>query len=89
MAEAGGNSGTAANVANNVTGVTTGRMGFNGGKHGGHKGGHGVGLLQEDSGAAIWAQYVHGKDDVKEEYTLAKALLPRAFAIKVCASANN
>ena len=62
LAEAGGNSGTVVTVANNVSGATTGRLGFNGGE----KGGHGVGLLAKDSGAAIWAQYVHGKDSVED-----------------------
>ena len=66
MAEAGGNSATAANIVNNVTNVTGQRLSFGGGgHHGGHKGGHGVGLLEEGSGAAIWAQYVHGKDSVE------------------------
>ena len=66
MAEAGGNSATAANVVNNVTNVTGQRLSFSGGNAGGNKGGHGVGLLEEGSGAAIWAQYVHGKDSVED-----------------------
>ncbi len=65
MAEAGGNSGTAVTVANNVSSVTTGRMGFSA-TPSAQKGGNGVGLLAEDSGAAIWAQYVHGKDSVED-----------------------
>ena len=66
MAEAGGNSATAANVVTNVTGVTNQRLSLNNGNHSGNKGGHGVGLLEEGSGAAIWAQYVHGKDSVED-----------------------
>jgi len=66
MAEAGGNSATAANVVTNVTNVTGQRLSFSGGNAGGNKGGHGVGLLEEGSGAAIWAQYVHGKDSVED-----------------------
>ena len=66
MAEAGGQSATAAKVVSNVTGVTNQRLSFGGGNHGGHKGGHGVGLFEEGSGAAIWAQYVHGKDSVED-----------------------
>ena len=66
MAEAGGNSATAAKVVTNVTGVTNQRLSFSGGNAGGNKGGHGVGLLEEGSGAAIWAQYVHGKDSVED-----------------------
>ena len=67
MAEAGGNSATAANIVNNVTNVTGQRLSFGGGgHHGGNNGGHGVGLLEEGSGAAIWAQYVHGKDSVED-----------------------
>ena len=60
LAEAGGNAGTAASVANNVSSVTTGRMSFSGGSQ---QGGHGVGLFEEGSGAAVWAQYMHGKDE--------------------------
>jgi len=66
LAEAGGNAGTAVSVANNVAGVTTGRMSFGGRGHGGHKGGHGVGMFEEGSGAAVWAQYMHGKDDATD-----------------------
>ncbi|MBO5403466.1 MAG: autotransporter domain-containing protein [Phascolarctobacterium sp.] len=66
MAEAGGNSATAAKVVTNVTGVTNQRLSFSGGNAGGNKGGHGVGLLEEGSGAAVWAQYVHGKDSVED-----------------------
>ena len=65
MAEAGGQSATAAKVVTNVTGVTNQRMSFSGAP-GSQKGGHGVGLLEEGSGAAIWAQYVHGKDTVED-----------------------
>jgi len=66
LAEAGGNAGTAVSVANNVAGVTTGRISFGGRGHGGHKGGHGVGMFEEGSGAAVWAQYMHGKDDATD-----------------------
>ena len=66
MAEASGTSATAAKVVANVTGVTNQRLSFGGGHRGGHKGGHGVGLFEEGSGAAIWAQYVHGKDSVED-----------------------
>ena len=66
MAEASGTSATAAKVVANVTGVTNQRLSFGGGHRGGHKGGQGVGLLEEGSGAAIWAQYVHGKDSVED-----------------------
>ena len=65
MAEAGGNSATAANIVNNVTSVTNQRLSLGGNAQGGSKGGHGVGLLEED-GSAVWAQYVHGKDTVKD-----------------------
>ena len=66
LAEAGGNAGTAVSVAGNVSNVTTGRMSFGGRGHGGHKGGHGVGMFEEGSGAAVWAQYMHGKDDATD-----------------------
>jgi len=66
MAEAGGNSGTAARVVNNVTGVTNDRLSFNCGHSAPHKGGHGVGLFEEGSGADIWVEYVHGKDKVED-----------------------
>jgi len=66
LAEAGGNAGTAVSVANNVAGVTTGRMSLGGRGHGGHKGGHGVGMFEEGSGAAVWAQYMHGKDEATD-----------------------
>ena len=65
MAEAGGNSATAANIVNNVTSATNQRLSLGGNAQGGSKGGHGVGLLEED-GSAVWAQYVHGKDTVKD-----------------------
>jgi len=63
LAEAGGNAGTAASVASNVSNVTTGRMSFTGGAA---KGGKGVGLLEEGSGAAVWTQYMHGKDEATD-----------------------
>ena len=66
MAEAGGNSATAANIVKNVTGVTNDRLSFNCGHSAPHKGGHGVGLFEEGSGADIWAEYVHGKDKVED-----------------------
>ncbi|MBQ9764144.1 MAG: autotransporter domain-containing protein [Phascolarctobacterium sp.] len=66
MAEAGGNSGTAASIVKNVTGVTNDRLSFNCGHSAPHKGGHGVGLLEEGSGADIWVEYVHGKDEVED-----------------------
>ena len=65
MAEAGGNSATAANIVKNVTGVTNDRLSFNCGHSAPHKGGHGVGLFEEGSGADIWVEYVHGKDEVE------------------------
>jgi len=65
MAEAGGNSATAANIVNNVISATNQRLSLGGNAQGGSKGGHGVGLLEED-GSAVWAQYVHGKDTVKD-----------------------
>ena len=66
MAEAGGNSATAASIVKNVTGVTNDRLSFNCGHSAPHKGGHGVGLFEEGSGADIWAEYVHGKDKVED-----------------------
>jgi len=66
MAEAGGNSATAANIVKNVTGVTNDRLSFNCGHSAPHKGGHGVGLFEEGSGADIWVEYVHGKDEVED-----------------------
>jgi len=66
MAEAGGNSATAANIVKNVTGVTNDRLSFNCGHSAPHKGGHGVGLFEEGSGADIWVEYVHGKDKVED-----------------------
>ena len=66
MAEAGGNSATAASIVKNVTGVTNDRLSFNCGHSAPHKGGHGVGLFEEDSGADIWVEYVHGKDKVED-----------------------
>jgi len=66
MAEAGGNSATAANIVKNVTGVTNDRLSFNCGHSAPHKGGHGVGLLEEGSGADVWVEYIHGKDKVED-----------------------
>ena len=66
MAEAGGQSATAARIVNNVTGVTNDRLSFNCGHSAPHKGGHGVGLFEEGSGADIWVEYVHGKDKVED-----------------------
>jgi len=66
MAEAGGNSATAASIVKNVTGVTNDRLSFNCGHSAPHKGGHGVGLFEEGSGADIWVEYVHGKDKVED-----------------------
>jgi len=66
MAEAGGNSATAANIVKNVTGVTNDRLSFNCGHSALHKGGHGVGLFEEGSGADVWVEYVHGKDKVED-----------------------
>ena len=62
LAEVGGNAGTAASVASNVSNVTTSRMSFSGG----NQGGHGVGLFEEGSGAAVWTQYMHGKDEATD-----------------------
>ena len=66
MAEAGGNNATAASIVKNVTGVTNDRLSFNCGHSAPHKGGHGVGLLEEGSGADVWVEYVHGKDEVED-----------------------
>jgi len=66
MAEAGGNNATAASIVKNVTGVTNDRLSFNCGHSAPHKGGHGVGLFEEGSGADIWVEYVHGKDEVED-----------------------
>jgi len=66
MGEAGGNSATAASIVKNVTGVTNDRLSFNCGHSAPHKGGHGVGLFEEGSGADIWVEYVHGKDEVED-----------------------
>ena len=66
MAEAGGNSATAASIVKNVTGVTNDRLSFNCGHSAPHKGGHGVGLFEEGSGADVWVEYVHGKDEVED-----------------------
>ena len=66
MGEAGGNSGTAASIVKNVTGVTNDRLSFNCGHSAPHKGGHGVGLFEEGSGADVWVEYVHGKDEVED-----------------------
>ena len=73
MAEAGGNSATAASIVKNVTGVTNDRLSFNCGHSAPHKGGHGVGLFGEGSGADIWAEYVHGKDKVEDMKSTAGA----------------
>ena len=73
MAEAGGNNATAASIVKNVTGVTNDRLSFNCGHSAPHKGGHGVGLLEEGSGADIWAEYVHGKDKVEDMKSTAGA----------------
>ena len=66
MAEAGGNSATAASIVKNVTGVTNDRLSFNCGHSAPQKGGHGVGLFEEGSGADVWVEYVHGKDEVED-----------------------
>ena len=66
MAEAGGNNATAASIVKNVTGVTNDRLSFNCGHSAPHKGGHGVGLFEEGSGADVWVEYVHGKDEVED-----------------------
>ena len=73
MAEAGGNSATAASIVKNITGVTNDRLSFNCGHSAPHKGGHGVGLLEEGSGADIWVEYVHGKDEVEDMKSTAGA----------------
>jgi len=73
MAEAGGNSATAASIVKNVTGVTNDRLSFNCGHSAPHKGGHGVGLFEEGSGADIWVEYVHGKDEVEDMKSTAGA----------------
>ena len=66
MGEEVGQSATAANIVKNVTGVTNDRLSFNCGHSAPHKGGHGVGLFEEGSGADIWVEYVHGKDEVED-----------------------
>ena len=66
MAEAGGNSATAASIVKNVTGVTNDHLSFNCGHSAPHKGGYGVGLFEEGSGADVWVEYVHGKDKVED-----------------------
>ena len=57
--EVGGSTATALNIINNVSGVTTGHLSMS---VPAPTGGRGVGLLDKGSEAAVWAQYVHGKD---------------------------
>ncbi len=54
---------TAASVVNNVSGITNNRMSI---VTPAPKGGRGVGLFAEESGAGVWAQYLHGKDKAED-----------------------
>lgn len=57
--EVGGATSTAVSIVNNVAGITGGHMSI---ATPAPAGGKGVGLMDKDSGAGVWAQYVHGKD---------------------------
>lgn len=63
MGETSGTSANAVSVASNVTGTVTGRMSLNAAPVA-EVGGKGRSLYEDNSGAGIWAQYVHGKDKV-------------------------
>ena len=54
---------TAASVVNNVSSITNNRMSI---VTPAPKGGSGVGLFAEESGAGVWAQYLHGKDKAED-----------------------
>ena len=73
MAEEVGQSAIAASIVKNVTDITNDRLSFNCGHSAPQKGGHGVGLLEEGSGAAVWVEYVHGKDEVENMKSTAGA----------------
>ena len=65
MGETSGTSANAVSVASNVTGTVTGRMSLNAAPIA-EVGGKGRSLYEDKSGAGIWAQYVHGKDKVRD-----------------------
>ena len=65
MGETSGTSANAVSVASNVTGTVTGRMSLNAAPVA-EVGGKGRSLYEDNSGAGIWAQYVHGKDKVRD-----------------------
>ena len=73
MAEEVGQSAIAASIVKNVTDITNDRLSFNCGHSAPQKGGHGVGLLEEGSGADVWVEYVHGKDEVENMKSTAGA----------------
>ena len=54
---------TAASVVNNVSSITNNRLSI---VAPAPKGGMGVGLFAEESGAGVWAQYLHGKDKAED-----------------------
>ena len=54
---------TATSIVNNVAGLTSGHMSI---AAPAPQGGNGVGLFEENSGAGVWAQYLHGKDKADE-----------------------
>lgn len=65
MGEVTGTSANAISVASNVTGTITGRMSLSAGSTT-ETGGRGPATDNDRSGASIWAQYVHGKDKVRD-----------------------
>ena len=65
MGETSGTSANAVSVASNVTGTVTGRMSLNAAPVA-EVGGKDRSLYEDNSGAGIWAQYVHGKDKVRD-----------------------
>lgn len=65
MGETSGTSANAVSVASNVTSTITGRMSLNAAPVA-DIGGKGRSLYEDNSGAGIWAQYVHGKDKVRD-----------------------
>ena len=73
MAEEVGQSAIAASIVKNVTDITNDRLSFNCGHSAPQKGGYGVGLLEEGSGADVWVEYVHGKDEVENMKSTAGA----------------
>ena len=54
---------TAASVVNNVSSITNNRLSI---VAPAPKGGRGVALFAEESGAGVWAQYLHGKDKAED-----------------------